>query len=82
MCQGKKEEDRSGGGWMTPATAFRKELSGEEAQDRVQWMRLIINRNSVKVGKDAEEEYNLNMSGMIAHHMYTTVMSTYSNRKI
>ena len=34
-----------------------RELSGEEAQDRIQWRRLIrIIDPQVKVGKDAEEE--------------------------
>ena len=41
---GKKgEEDRSGDGWITSRTTCRRELSGEEAQDRVQWRCLIIN---------------------------------------
>ena len=31
-------------------------MSGEEAQDRIEWRRLIKNRPQIKVGKDAEEE--------------------------
>ena len=34
-----------------------RELSGEEAQDRVQWRRLVRNIDPhIKVGKDAEED--------------------------
>ena len=34
------EEDRSGGGLIS-GTTCRRELSGENAQDRVKWRRLI-----------------------------------------
>ena len=39
---GKRRKGRpSGGGWITSRTTCRRELSGEEAQDRVHWRRLI-----------------------------------------
>ena len=37
----KKEVDEGGGDWITSRTTCRRELSGEEAQDRVQWRCLI-----------------------------------------
>ena len=42
--------------WITSRTTCRRELSGEDVQDRAKWRRFIRNIDHIKVGKDAEEE--------------------------
>ena len=59
-CRGKEgEENRPVLRWLVNVKKdlSERELSGEKAQDRVQWRRLIrIIDPHIKVGKDAEEE--------------------------
>ena len=48
---------RSGGGWITSRKTCQRELSGEEAQGRVQWLQVSHKKHQphIKVEKDAEE---------------------------
>ena len=55
---GKRRRGRSKRRWLDNIKndLSEREMSGEEAQDRVQWARLIRNIGPhIKVGKDAEE---------------------------
>ena len=53
-----------------------RESSGEEAQDRVQWRRLMRNIDThVNVGKDAEEELSACLSPIFSKTVYFVIQA-------
>ena len=61
---GKRRRGRPKRRWLdsTRNDLSERELSGEEAQDRVKWRRLVRHIDPhIKVGKDAEEEDSMHV---------------------